>query len=370
MILHIVSDEKFIDAAYRAFEESNPGNNEFVIISKKHPLRHIKNTPVRFIGRMELLSKRFVNSLNNYEMVVLHALTEVKMKLLARADKTIKFVWVGWGCDYYDLITGDATKLLRPKSLALRRKYSLKFKIKQMIKRIIYKKSDKRNLVDRVNFFAPVLCEDYELLVQALPDFSPRYLSWNYGTLEDDMVKGLEDCVVSGDGILVGNNASYSNNHIDIFDDLSPFDFGSRQIICPLSYGDKQYRAKVITAGKHQFGENFKPITDFMQIKEYVLLLSSCSAVVMGHLRQQALGNIVIMLYLGAKVFLDKRNPVYHFFRKENAIVFSLEQIGDEINTLLRVDQIEHNRMVLRKHWGREAIRQKTTKLINAVIGS
>jgi hypothetical protein len=377
VILHIVPDEKFIDTAYRTFEEANPGNNEFVIISKKHPLYYIKKTPVRFIGHMELLSKKFVNSLNNYEMIVFHWLDDAKMQLLVRADKSVKFVWIGWGGDYYDLITDDATKLLKPKTLSLRRKHHLsgpvllfKTKTKQLIKRIIYKKIDKREIVHRINFFVPVLYEDYELLMQALPDFSPRYLPWNYGTLEDDMIKGLEDHAISGNSILIGNSASYENNHLDIFDNLSSFYLGSRQIICPLSYGDRQYREVVIKAGTHQFGENFLPITGFMPTEEYVQLLSTCSSVVMGHLRQQALGNIVIMIYLGAKVFLDKRNPVYQFFRKEEVIVFTLEQIGGEIHTPLIKDQIEHNRMVLRKHWSRGVIRQKTTNLITAVMES
>lgn len=377
MILHVVHDEKFIDAAYRAFEEASPGNNEFAIFSKKQTLCYIKKTPVRFILQTAFLSRKFINSLKNYEMIVLHFLDEAKMQLLVRADKSVKFVWIGWGGDYYDLITGDATKLLKPKTLSLHRgchlsasPLSLKSKIKGMIKRIIYKKIDKRQIVQRINFFAPVLYEDYELLVQALPDFAPRYLPWNYGTLEDDIIQGFRDHVVYGNGILVGNSASYENNHIDTFDNLSSFDLGSRQIICPLSYGDQQYREIVIKAGVQQFGESFMPITDFMSIEDYVQLLSSCSTVIMGHLRQQALGNIVIMIYLGAKVFLDKRNPVYQFFRKEEAVVFALEQIGDEINTPLMKEQIEHNRMVLRKHWSRDVIRQKTTNLITVVIES
>jgi hypothetical protein len=375
MILHIVLDEKFIDAAYRAFEEAYPGNNEFVILSKKHPLRYIKKTPIRFVERAEFWGKKFANSLMNYDLVVLHWLDDAKMQLLDRADQSVKFVWIGWGGDYYDLIAGDDVRLLKPKTSALRRKYQLlapslsfKSKIKQVIKRAIYKKIDKRRSVQRINFFAPVLYEDYELLLCALPDFAPRYLPWNYGTLEDDMVKGFQDHVVSGDSILIGNSATYENNHVDIFDDLSSFDLDSRHIICPLSYGDQQYREVVIKAGVHQFGKKFMPITDFMSIEKYVQLLSSCSSVVMGHLRQQALGNIVIMIYLGAKVFLDKNNPVYQFFRKEGAIVFVLEQIGDEINTPLMMDQIEHNRMILRKYWSRDVIRQKTTKLITTVM--
>lgn len=37
-------------------------------------------------------------------------------------------------------------------------------------------------------------------------------------------------------------------------------------------------------------------------------------------MNQQALGNIIIMMYLGAKIFLRKDNPVYDFFINNNAM--------------------------------------------------
>lgn len=32
------------------------------------------------------------------------------------------------------------------------------------------------------------------------------------------------------------------------------------------------------------------------------------------------------MMYFGAKVFLNKENPVYEFFKNNDAIVFSMEE--------------------------------------------
>jgi hypothetical protein len=374
MILHLVPDEKFIDAAYRAFEEANPDNNEFVIISKKHPLRFIKNTPIRFVERSEFWSKKFVNSLKNYEMVCLHWLDDAKMQLLAQADASVKFVWIGWGGDYYDLITGDTTKLLKPKTLALSQKHRIqasslpfKSKIKQIIKQIIYKKVEKQHIINRIDFFAPVLYEDYELLIKTIPDFTPRYLSWNYGTLEDDMIKGFEDYVISGNNILIGNSATYENNHLDVFEHLKHLNLGSRQILAPLSYGDTQYRDLVALEAKMLFGKQFVSVEGFMPIAEYVSILSSCSVAIMGHLRQQALGNIVIMIYLGAKVFLDKHNPVYLFFKKYNTFIYTLEEIETQIDNALTIEEVEFNRNILRQHWSREMILQKTNNLIKMI---
>lgn len=379
MILHIVPDEKFIDAAYRAFEDASPDNNEFVIISHKQPLKYIKITPIRFVEWTEYISNDFINTLNNYEMVILHWLDEIKFQLLRRADKSVRFVWLGWGGDYYDLILDDEKKLLLPKSLDLFQKYHLlkpdllkpsltfRARIKQWFKRKRNKTTHKSQLVNRINYFAPVLHEDYELLLNALPDFTPKYLSWNYGTLEDDLIKGFQGQTISGDNILIGNSSTYTNNHLDVFEMLSSLQLNTQKILCPLSYGDQQYREDIIEAGLNQFGDNFSPITDFIGIEDYVQLLSSCSSVIMGHLRQQALGNIVIMLYLGAKVFLDTRSPVYRFFKKNNAVIYSHEEIKSKFTGCLTVDEIQVNRDVLHQFWSREIIRKKTIALIDTV---
>lgn len=374
MILHIVPDEKFIDAAYRAFEAANPNNNEFVIIGKKQPLRYIKKTPIRFIGRTEFWSKKFINSLKNYDMVCLHWLDDAKMQLLARADTSVKFVWIGWGGDYYDLITGDTIKLLKPQTLTLSQKHRIKAsslpfksKIKQIIKRIIYKKIEKQHILNRIDFFAPVIYEDYELLLKAIPEFKPYYLAWNYGTLEDDMIKGFEDHVISGNNILIGNSASYENNHLDVFEHIKPLNLSGRKIIVPLSYGDIQYRELVASEAKMLFGEQFVSVEGFMPISEYVSMLSSCYIAIMGHLRQQAVGNIIIMIYLGAKVFLDKHNPVYLFFKKHHTFIYTLDEIESEIDNALTSEEIEFNRNILRQHWSRETIYTKTMNLIETV---
>jgi len=373
MLLHIVPDEKFIDAAYRIFEVACPGNNEFVIISKRKPLQYIKKTPIRFVGRFDFFSGRFLNSLKNYECVFLHFLLDQYMQLLAKADKSVKFTWIGWGADYYDLITGDRTKLYKQKTLGLYKKQivhapkdTLTSKLEEIIKHLInYKEIDKKDIVNRISYFAPVIYEDYHLLKQALPDFSPIYLSWNYGTLEDDMLKGFDGHMINGNNILLGNSASYENNHLDVFGILSSVDLDFRKVLCPLNYGDQRYGNAIAREGTRIFGDNFIPIRDFMPIKKYVSLVSSCSSVLMGHLRQQGLGNIIIMMYLGAKIFLDKQNPVYRFLKRNNAIVFSLDDFNVEIlNKKLNFEEIEINRCILKNHWSREIILKKTKEMI------
>jgi dTDP-N-acetylfucosamine:lipid II N-acetylfucosaminyltransferase len=379
MILHIVIDDKFIDAAYRIFEQACPGNNEFLLVTNAKKFQYIKKTPIRTMKKIEFFSHNFAKTLVQYEMVILHWLDEKKLQLIAKAPVSVKFVWIGWGGDYYDRLVENHNQLLpRTKTIfdahVFIKKKSLGIKILNIVRNLIYKtintadRSNLLRLVNRIDYFCPVLIEDYCLVVKSVPNFKPKYLSWNCGTLEDDLIRGFENSLFTSNNILIGNSATYSNNHLDIFEKLLAIKTDERLIICPLSYGDLPiYRDAVIEHGNLYWGDKFVPMVDFIPIENYIELISSCSVVIMNHLRQQAVGNIVSMMYLGAKIFLNNQNPVYQFFKKTGAYIYSIESLNQEINLELSQSQVEHNRNILRRHWGRDVILAKTKALISTV---
>jgi dTDP-N-acetylfucosamine:lipid II N-acetylfucosaminyltransferase len=43
-------------------------------------------------------------------------------------------------------------------------------------------------------------------------------MPWNYGSLEESLVKNFIGGRVSGNSILLGNSASFTNNHIEAFE--------------------------------------------------------------------------------------------------------------------------------------------------------
>jgi hypothetical protein len=356
MILHVVVDEKFIDAAYRIFEEVYPGQNEFLLVSKHKVFKYIKIAPVKTISWINFLGNSFIKSLSKYDMVIFHSLDGIKTKILAKIPKDIPVVWIGWGGDYYHLITRDNFDLLQPMTSrifienTLSQRITMKDKIKLTIENIYFKKIGTKGIINRINYFSPVLREEYELVKRSIPDFQPSILR-GARHLEDDTIRDFENNTISNTNILVGNSASYENNHLDAFELLSTIEIGDRKVIVPLSYGDTVYRDVVIDYGKKYLGDNFTPIIYFMPIDEYVKLISSCSVVIMNHLRQQALGNIIIMIYLGAKVFLNKNNPVYEFFKKESVYIYVINDLLEDkkqINTRLSQSEIETNREILK----------------------
>ncbi|BCV57506.1 hypothetical protein TUM17384_14510 [Shewanella algae] len=126
----------------------------------------------------------------------------------------------------------------------------------------------------------------------------------------------------------MGNSSTYSNNHIEAIDLLSEI-LDEQQVISPLGYGDGQYRQYVIDYGRKKLNKKFVPLVDYLPIDTYIGLLKSCGYVVMNHVRQQAVGNIIVMLYLGAKLFLRSDNVVYQFLKSNGAIIYSVEELVD-----------------------------------------
>lgn len=371
MILHLVPDDKFIDMAFFAFERVASGGNDFVMIGKSRNLKYIKHAPIKFVPLIEVLSGKFAKGMARYDFVVIHWLDGLAKYIVRTAPENTKFVWIGWGGDYYCYLQKNLYLPMTEKIVANLHntipKSNFKGRVKEYIKnKVIFRAiKDIGDVCKNIKYFAPVLREDYHLLADELECFKRlQYVDWNYGTLEDHFV-GDQAISVNGGNILIGNSATPENNHLEAFHLIKDLDLHGRQIICPLSYGNYEYAKAVIDAGKRLFGSKFMPLTDFVHIDAYRELLSGCSIVIMNHLRQQALGNIVIMMHVGAKIFLNQNNPVYAFFRNRGAVIFTTNELGSaSINHSLTDHEISKNRAILKAHWSREVILRKTRDLI------
>ena len=166
MILHIAPDEKFIDFAYEEFEKVT-SDNKFLVLSdsRSKKFKYIKSPHMTKISSDELLNPNFISKLHKYEFIVLHILDHYKAQLVLNASSSgVKFVWLGWGLDYYSFIVGNKDKLLLPKTKLLWKKQNFKTVIKNHIKKIIFHKSTQLNALKRINYFAPIIPNEYELV--------------------------------------------------------------------------------------------------------------------------------------------------------------------------------------------------------------
>ena len=141
-----------------------------------------------------------------------------------------------------------------------------------------------------------------------------------------------------------------------------------RRIVTPLSYGDAGYAEMVTTRGRALFGDAFVPLRQFLPLDEYQALIADCSTVVMGHRRQQAVGNVAAALWTGAQVVLHDRSPLFTFLRDRGAHVAPLSSIAATGVPYERAStqQLADNRRVLNEFWSRERVLANIRELVSS----
>lgn len=370
--------------ALREFEAVAPGIHRPIILGKQHNFKYVKSKSVSLHTTDS--AKILINSLE-CKAIIFHAMPDLKLLSFIPIGKQV--IWLGWGYDYYSRLLSGAfpnglylnqTKRLLNNNLKSNKiRFGVR-KIKNAIKIILGQSIKKRTrLLNRVDIFSPVIDAEHRMACELNPWFRPRYVTWNYGTLEDDLMVDSVACDAPlGPHILVGNSATFENNHLEIFEYLARHvDLAGVKIYAPLSYGNDWYKNQIIAAGRSMFGDQFVPLTDFMEKDAYINLLQSCGHVFMNHLRQQALGNICIMMLKGAKLYINPVSPLYQWLLDKGAVVQPiLEPTGlnssTNKTTLAPLTEAERakNFSMIQAHWGRDQQRQKTRELINLAMGT
>ncbi|MDP9124638.1 MAG: TDP-N-acetylfucosamine:lipid II N-acetylfucosaminyltransferase, partial [Pseudomonadota bacterium] len=305
--------------------------------------------------------------------VVCHVMTPVHLAALSRIPAHVQAVWLGWGYDYYGLIN-DAFPdgLLQPATAALGARLaapSPEASAHCAVPTVLGQSRPYRrpsaaecDALSRVDIFSPVIDTEYHLVRRHVPGFRARYVRWNYGTAEDDFTLQGAARSAPGRNILAGNSATATNNHLELFERIRRTgDLAGRLVVTPLSYGDSSYRACVIEAGRKSFGDAFVPLVDFMPKDSYIELLASCGHVMMNHVRQQALGNLVISGLMGARLHLNRSSPLFNWLRSIEVPAEALDS-----GTLAPLTTAERDGQVaaLGREFGRSAQRARTRALV------
>lgn len=189
---------------------------------------------------------------------------------------------------------------------------------------------DKKRMIKGISNFMTFASPDFELMRKWYGAKGSQYDCLYPSNANVELLSTLR-----GEGrreesvrILLGNSATVTNKHMEALDWLSKYRDEDITIICPLSYGDMNYAHKVEDKGKGYFGDNFKPIYDYMSIDDYSRLLSSIDIAIYNNNRQQATGNIEILGYLGKKIFVRSDTTTWqHYVGRDNCVFYDTKCI-------------------------------------------
>ncbi len=159
--------------------------------------------------------------------------------------------------------------------------------------------------------------------------------------------------------IIVGNSAEPKHNHIKVLSDLNNLELKNFNIICPFSYaGDKKYIKEVVQYGEKLFDENIEFLKNFMELSEYKRVIRNSDIGIFCISDQGAVGNIILMLNMGKKVYLLKNSPNWDLLTNQGFKIFPYSDLEkkDFKFTILSEEEAMHNINLCRKLYSIESM--------------
>ncbi len=271
----------------------------------------------------------FVNYLKNADKIIIHGLwSDFFMDILYKnAFLLKKSYWIMWGGDFY-------------------------FPEKQSDK--------KKKIIKKMGNLITDVKSDYELAKKWYGAKGKLHRCFGYpSNLYKDYEIGKK--YTSSINILLGNSADPTNNHVEILERLEKYKDKNIKIYTPLSYGNQNYADFVIEKGKNIFGEKFIPLKEFLPYDEYLKLLTEIDIAIFNHNRQQAMGNIIVLLGLGKKVYIRDDVTSWNYFKDLQIAVFN---INEKINLKpLDISISKENIFKIKNYFNEENLKNQWEKI-------
>jgi len=285
-ILHVMILEKFLPPFIDFVDEYfGRDNHHYVFItSEKYAYGLTKEHNVEFLYTDDDIFITLFAQMQKAQKIILHGLWRDKVDVLLYSHQELlkKCYWVMWGGDFYFPET---------KSLM------------------------KKEIIRNIGHCIPVNYGDYLYIKEHYASGAIYHECLNYPRSilirNKDFISERNNDKVKK--VLVGNSATQTNFHFEIFDKLRGTD--NIEVYVPLSYGDKDYAEEVISYGKKCF-PYFYPLTNLMDAYSYQLFLETMDIAIFKHNRQQAVSTIVSLLGMGKTVYLSKTPTTWEMFAR------------------------------------------------------
>jgi len=358
-VLHITKDDKFFDGVYRAFEEDKRLENSAVLLSNK------KDAKFCYIMRSEVVnvvnSSEFKDILKKgeYDVLFFHSLPARLWRFFNYIPDDKIVIWWAWGFELYErmylldpLINLDLTKPLT-KNYSAHRKVSIKLFLSYIYRSLTRHHSRYllNKVLKRVDYFQPVWSIEYEILKEKY-NLHAKEFYYNKSCFSPT---GDFKILSNNGNVMIGNSATFTNNHLDVIK-LVETNLQERQkIIIPLSYGDKNYKSMLIDKlNDLRKTCEIEILSDFMPSDEYFKIFNSCSYACYGVIRQQAGGNISFAIKNGIKVFLYRESMAYRYYTNKGYVVYAIEDIDENsFRVPLNKAQQQKNKVSMQKEYER-----------------
>lgn len=322
LIVHYIASDKFT-SGYISYMHNNIKEYRHIFITDKSAI--IKNNAdgaeILFISRPSsiLTNKNIRKMLDKCDKFIVSGVFDKTVYIPFLSCRILLKTYLHfWGGDFYCLRDKADRQYLKKKGLKLYIRRKIYFIIKKL-------------LIQKCAAVITLIEEDYDELVR-ITGISKHHLVAPMPGGDGYSIKAADNIKkhVEPHLIQVGNSATESNHHIDVFKLLKKYSEENIKIICPLSYGNKEYAKQIADYGIKLFGSKFVPIKSVLPEDEYFNLLAKVEVAVFNNDRQQAMGNIIKLLSMGCKVYMRNGTSMWKAYKRQGFSVYNIDDINSE----------------------------------------
>ncbi len=369
-ILHLIIDHQVVERTMGIYEQTFKGYNDIIIFDLfNKPFKHldkINTSKVVKLGKGVKEGKKML--FTQYTHIVAHFLTMDMIDFIKCAPSNIHVCWEIYGWDLYNQFQcqlGVKISYTDPSKYAKNNKYYFierfltplyNFALHLKGVKYISNRSKKEHLdyiATRIDSIQACCKYDAVAVMKYANRDIPWFESFNY-SLKETLGDLYDHPFNDNKDILIGNSASFSNNHFYVINKLNNTNFPDDcRIIMPISYGGNAlYREDIKSVYREKYGSKVEFITDYMHLHEYNKLFLRLRSMILSSWRQESIGTVIMGLYLGVKVFMSEYSPLYKWMHECGFILKTIEDAKNiDFATPLTLEEKVHNRnLVLEKY--------------------
>lgn len=372
-ILHLIIDHQVIERTLRIFEDVLPMQNDVLIFSDVDTYRHLDKYSKSF--RIDSRNLKYVADsydFSDIKYVICHYLTLDMIDFVKRIPNEIHVSWEIYGFDLYNqFLEKFGMKLYAHDTpydhlwhSTLRKHFPRLYDFGLFLKghrkqTTLYARKAFNYITRRINSVG-VACRNDLKLLELFSGLKYDFYDFCNYSLEETLGELYYADYSKGSHILVGNSASFSNNHLYILDNIKILkNKDDLNLVLVLSYGGiPEYRDKVMRAYEAIFSSNVKFITSYIPLNEYNKSFLMYNSMILSSWRQESIGTILMGFHLGIKVYMSQVSPLYSFYKDLGFSLFTIE--SDDIlhiNEPLSNDIRKKNRDLLHELYNDDIIK-------------
>ncbi len=381
MNLHVTSDKYGLfpkQIAMRIKRDGVAGKNRMVNLCASAV---IHDEIITYISNTGQAINNFIAGINNLDKIIFHPYNSSCYNFLQKILKKfpeVQVYWAFWSSELYTLphLPIEHYKPFSKNYVKNNKRILDKLKDNKVFGNLLInlshasgiRKNYTKLLIDsykHINFFCSFLPSDYAFFEKVSLSRNTKYLPFAYLSIDDTIPNPDEFKSAPGNKIMIGHSSTPYGNHYEIIQQLSNID-ATYSIFLPLAYGDKYYGDLIENIARKRFSV-IEVQRQKLDSVAYSKKLAEVGWAVFNTKEQQGLGNILALVFMGAKVFLDKDSSTYKDFTAWGISVFTVQNDLDlyELSNRLSEEQMHNNRKIVSAKCDPELVKRQWNAILD-----